>query len=261
MSDFTAGFAARFDAAAQALHLSQSQAEGFAPADLKARAGGKRARGTAEADRDTSARGPVSFAPQPIAPRHFAPADPEHNPTEGWDPMTAATAAAAPNVVDPVAAARRAGYAEGFAAGHEQGEQERERDQALLRGLAETLKSAEFVNRDQIAARLRQTVLFLVAKMVGDSGIAPDLLVKRVAAATDIIADAAEAAILRLHPDDLPLVSDILPGTLNIIPDAAIERGGFILESAATIVEDGPTLWLEQLAHAIERVAVPPTGI
>jgi flagellar assembly protein FliH len=30
-----------------------------------------------------------------------------------------------------------------------------------------------------------------------------------------------------------------------------------VLESASTIVEDGPELWLEQLAQAIDRVAVP----
>jgi len=36
-----------------------------------------------------------------------------------------------------------------------------------------------------------------------------------------------------------------------------VERGGFVLESASTIVEDGPELWLEQMAQAIERVAMP----
>jgi flagellar assembly protein FliH len=30
-----------------------------------------------------------------------------------------------------------------------------------------------------------------------------------------------------------------------------------VLESAATIVEDGPDLWIEQLAQAIDRAALP----
>ena len=257
MSDFTAGFAARLDAAAQALHLAYSQSDKeFAPNDLKARAGGRRA-----TDRMAQPAGPVSFSAKPISPRHFAPADPDNNPTEGWDPLDpTATTVGAPDYVDPVAAAHAFAYREGFGAGKEQGEQERERDQALLRTLGEALKSAERVDRDQIAARLRQTVLFLVSKMVGDIGIAPDLLTKRIEAATDMIADGAEAALLKLNPDDLPLIADLLPATIHSMGDASVERGSFVLESPSTIVEDGPELWLEQLAQAIERVGVPPLG-
>jgi flagellar assembly protein FliH len=259
MSDFTAGFAARFDAAAQALHHAYSQSDrDFAPNDLKARASGRRA-----TDRTPQQAGPVSFSPQPVGPRHFAPADPDGNPTEGWNPLdstTPAAASAGSTFTDPIAAARAAAYREGFGAGQEQGALERERDQALLRTLGEALKSAERVDRDQIAARLRQTVLFLVSKMVGDIGIAPDLLARRIEAATDMIADGAEAALLKLNPDDLPLIADLLPATIHSMGDASVDRGSFVLESPSTIVEDGPELWLEQLAQAIERVGVPPLG-
>jgi flagellar assembly protein FliH len=41
------------------------------------------------------------------------------------------------------------------------------------------------------------------------------------------------------------------------VADPAVERGGFVLETASTVVEDGPSLWLEQLGAAIETVAVP----
>jgi flagellar assembly protein FliH len=41
------------------------------------------------------------------------------------------------------------------------------------------------------------------------------------------------------------------------VGDVHVARGSFVLESASTIVEDGPELWLEQLAQAIDRVAVP----
>lgn len=258
MSDFTAGFAARFDAAAQALHLAYSQSDrDFAPADLKARAGGRRA-----TDRMAGAGGPTSFSPQPVGPRHFAPADPDTNPTEGWDPLdpTAPASTPASDYVDPIAVARATAYREGFGAGKEQGEQERARDQALLRALGEELKSAERVDRNLIAARLRQTVLFLVSKMVGDIGIAPDLLARRIEAATDMIADGAEAAVLKLNPDDLPLIAELLPATIHSMADASVARGSFVLESPSTIVEDGPELWLEQLAQAIERVGMPPLG-
>lgn len=247
MSDFTAGFASRLDAAARALaHAYAEEPEGFAPRDLKARAGGR-----PQPPRGGEA-GEAMFSPQPVGARFRVAPDDE---TEVEIPGTEGLA---PGFNDPIAQARAAGYTEGYRHGHEQGALERARDQALMRELGETLKSAERVDRDLIAQRLRQTVLFLVSKMVGDLGVAPDLLARRIEAATDMLADSAEAAVLRVNPEDLPLLADILPETLHPIGDHAIERGGFVVESAATIVEEGPDLWLEQLAQAIDRVGVPP---
>ena len=70
-------------------------------------------------------------------------------------------------------------------------------------------------------------------------------------------ADSAESAMLRVHPDDVALLEGKLPRSVFAVGDAAVTRGSFVLESASTIVEDGPELWLEQLAQAIDRVAVP----
>ncbi len=251
MSDFTAGFASRLDAAARALALTIADTDpDFAPRDLKARASG--GRGGAAAGGES---GPVSFSPQPIGPRNSTGGEAE--PMTGWDLRDGAGAAAAP-ANDPIATARASGYTEGFRDGHEQGDMERARDQALLRTLGEALQSNERVDRDLIATRLRQTVLFLVAKIIGDTGVAPDLLARRIDAATDLIAEGAEAATLRINPEDMPLLAELLPASLRPIADTAVQRGSFVLESAATIVEDGPDLWLEQLAQAIEQVGVPP---
>ena len=84
-----------------------------------------------------------------------------------------------------------------------------------------------------------------------------DALAARVEAATALLADSAESAVLRLHPDDVALVKDRLPPTIFTTGDATLERGNFVLEGAATLVEDGPELWLAQLAAAIERVPLP----
>jgi flagellar assembly protein FliH len=109
-----------------------------------------------------------------------------------------------------------------------------------------------------MAGQLRQTVLHLVAKLVGEVGIAPDVLAGRIKAAVDLLADAAESALIRLHPDDVPLVEGKLPASVFPVGDPHVARGGFVVESASTIVEDGPDLWLEQLAQAIDRVPIPP---
>lgn len=243
MSEFTAGFSSRGQGVAEALKAAFApRVAGFSPADL----------------RDRVARGPVSFTPQPAGesgPRHFPPADPDTNPTEGWDPFEAV--AATTPFIDPVAAAHSAGYAEGVAAAQAEMAVTGERDRTLLASLAQALQSDDRIDRDAVAQRLRQTVLFLVTRLVGEVGIAPDLLARRIEAATDLLSDAAESAILHVHPDDVALLEGKLPRQIFAVGDASLTRGSFQLESAATIVEDGPELWLEQLAHAIDRVAVP----
>lgn len=245
MSDFTAGFSARHDAAAHALHHAFSLGDiPFSPADLKARAAGI---------------GPVGFSPHARNPKHFAPADPDANPTEGWDPFDpAAPAAEASAFVDPVSAAHATGYAEGQAAARTQSSEEGMRDRELLEALGEALRAGSHCDRDRLAAQLRQTVLHLVTRVVGDVGVSPDLLAARIAVATDLLADSAESALLRVHPDDVPLFDGKLPKSVFAVGDGEIARGSFVLESASTIVEDGPELWLEQLSQAIDRIAVPP---
>ena len=239
MSSFAAGFSARHNAAAQILHQAfDHPTVGFAAYDVGARA---------------VRSAPVGFAPQPPNPKHFAPENPAINPTEGWDPFDAA----ATTFVDPIATAHAAGYAEGIAAALAESSGTAERDAALLARLGAALRADDRLDRDKMARQLRQTVLFLVTKLVGEIGIAPDLLAGRIDSASDMLADAAESAILRVHPDDVAMLEGKLPRAVFAIGDASVARGAFVLESASTIVEDGPELWLEQLAQAIDRVAVP----
>jgi flagellar assembly protein FliH len=240
---FVAGFAARHDAAAHMLAAAFAPAEGFAP------------------------RAVVRDAPAPEpsdGPRHFSPANPGHNPTEGWDPLD--SGAEQHSFFDPLQAAHAAGYAEGLAAAATaQAELETRhaaaiaRDRAMLETLAASLTADDRIDRNAIAARLRQTVLFLVTKLVGEVGVSSEMLAARVEAAADLLADASESAMLRVHPDDVALLDGRLPRTIFPVGDTQVARGSFVLESASTLVEDGPALWLEQLGHAIERVAVPPS--
>lgn len=241
MSEFVVGFTSRNEGVAQALQAAFAiQPAGFAPADIKDRVGGR----------------PTHFSPQAGEPKHFHPADASSNPTAGWDPF-AATADPSPGFADPVSAAHARGVAEGRAAALAEMGEDDGRDVALLTQLAEALKADDRFDRAQLARHMRQTVLFLVTKLIGEVGIAPDLLARRIEAATDMLTDAAESAMLRVHPDDVALLEGKLPKTVFAVGDAAVARGAFILESASTIVEDGPDLWLEQLAQAIDRIALP----
>ncbi|WP_426258362.1 FliH/SctL family protein [Sphingomonas sp. DC1600-2] len=249
MSEFTAGFSARSRGVAEALQAAFApRVAGFAAADLRERA----------------ERGPVSFSPHDSdgeRPRHFSPAAPGTNPTAGWDPFDANPAPPAQPFVDPVAVAHEAGYAIGYVEGGDAARAEMtalaERDRALLESLTQALQSNDRIDREAVARRLRETVLFLVTRLVGDVGISSDRLAQRIEAAADLLTDATESAMLRVHPDDVALLEGKLPRQIFAVGDASVARGSFVLESASTIVEDGPDLWLEQLAQAIDHVAVP----
>lgn len=241
MSDFAPGFAGRHRAAAHVLQRAFSAPERFAPTAVDTI--GRRRR---ESD-------------APAAPRHFAPANPDADPTEGWDPFAADTPQQAPATFsDPIADAHAQGFAEGRAAALAEAEQAREREMALLQQVSDALAAGAHFDRERMAGQLRQTVLHLVTKLVGEVGIAPDILAGRIQAATEMLAESAESALIRVHPDDVALLEGKLPRSILPVGDPHIARGGFIVESASTIVEDGPDLWLEQLAYAIDRVPIPP---
>ncbi len=231
---FIAGFASRHDAAGAALrHAFAVRGASFTPRDI-----------TPEPPREPEAK-----------PKHFTPADPEADPTEGWDPFDAAQKPT--GFIDPIEAARTAAYEEGLAAARAESAALNGRDQALLNDLAAAIASDHRIDRDRLAAHLRQTVMHLVKLIVGEKGVDEDLLVRRVEIAAGMIGDDAESALLRLNPEDLPLVEGKLPTNVFAAGDATVDRGSFVLESSATIVEDGPDLWLEQLALAIDRAALP----
>lgn len=242
MSDFQPGFAGRHRAAAHVLQRAFADPVGFAPSEVEHI-------GRRRADEEL------------MAPRHFSPADPDRNPTEGWDPFESDLSRAQAGggaFSDPIAAAHAAGFAEGRAAALAEIEDVKAREQALLDQVSTALAAGAHFDRERMAGQLRQTVLHLVTKLVGEVGVAPDVLAGRITAAVEMLADSAESILLRLHPEDVALVEGKLPPTVFPVGDPHVSRGGFVIESASTIVEDGPDLWLEQLAAAIDRVPIPP---
>jgi len=228
---------------------------GFSESDL-----GGRARKAAS---PYAPQGPVSFAPAP-EPRHFTPANPGTNPTAGWDifnpeapdPQQPAPQLPEPVVPDLFAAARAEGFSEGFIAGEQSAALHQQEIEAIDR-LAQALAHIDSFDREAVAARLRQTVLYLVTRLVGETGISADLLAARIEAAMALLADSSEPAQLKLHPDDLKLVDGRVPDHVRAAADRTIERGEFRIETRITAIEDGPAAWLGQLAAAIDRTALP----
>jgi flagellar assembly protein FliH len=206
-----------------------------------------------------AAGGPVHFSPAP-EPQHFRPATPGVNPTAGWDPFDplGEKAKTAPQAsYDAIDAARAEGFAEGMAAAERMAAERGEADAKALSQLAGLFELMSDFDRDVLATRLRQTVLFLVTRLVGEVGVSGELLNSRIEAAVTLLADSSEMAQLRLNPADLTLVEGHAPAQVALIADETIGRGGFRIETRTTSIEDGPAAWLDQLAAALDRAALP----
>jgi flagellar assembly protein FliH len=201
--------------------------------------------------------GPVGFSPAP-EPKHFRPADPGLKPTAGWDPFDPlGDRPKADTGSDAIDAARAEGFAEGMATAERMAAERGEADAQALARIAAALEATTGFDRDALAGRLRQTVLALVSRLIGEAGVSTELLTKRIEAAVTLIADSAEPAMLRLNPEDLKLLEGHVPAPLLAVQDPAIERGGFRVETRSTAIEDGPSAWLNQLAAALDRAALP----
>jgi flagellar assembly protein FliH len=201
--------------------------------------------------------GPVGFSPAP-EPKHFRPADPGFKPTAGWDPFDPLGDKPKTDIgSDAIDAARAEGFAEGVATAERMAAERGEADAQALARIAAVLEATAAFDRDALASCLRQTVLALVTRLVGEAGVSAELLTGRIEAAVTLIADSAEPAMLRLNPEDLKLLEGHVPAPLLAVQDPAIERGGFRVETRSTAIEDGPSAWLNQLAAALDRAALP----
>lgn len=183
-------------------------------------------------------------------------AEPEIEPDaddEPEAPVADAQAEAAPiNLVDEsaVAEAFAAGYAEGEKAAHATLSGQSAACARLIVGLT----GSDRFDRGTLAQRLQQTVLHLVRQMVGEIQIPADRLAARIDHAVSMLADVTEPARVHLHPDDFALIGGHLPSHVATVSSPQIERGGFRLETLSATVEDGPTLWMEQLGSALDKV-------
>ncbi len=143
------------------------------------------------------------------------------------------------------------GYAKGFEAATEQARAEAvELDAA--RGRIETafarLAEAEGLRLEE---RLRETVMALCEQALAPLTQDPDALAGRVHKALSALRRAEDERVLRLHPDDMNLISDRLPDNLNIETDPSMTRGEIRIETAEGGVEDGPEQWRRVLEEAL----------
>lgn len=154
---------------------------------------------------------------------------------------------------DPLAEAFEQGFNEGIAAAQaELALQEAERAAA-----SETIELALYrmdqQGAQEMAERLRQTVLALCEQAVLPLAVEPEGLTARISRAVAMLQRAQDEKRVLLHPDDLALVATRLPPDLLVEADPSVERGGLRIETPDGGVEDGPSQWRRILDEAFHE--------
>lgn len=154
---------------------------------------------------------------------------------------------------DPVADA----YTNGFAAGYEQAQNEASaraaQDAAAYQGLMLSFTRLDAALEEELRLRLRDTVAALCEAAIAPLALDEEALLRRVGRAASMLARADDERVIRLHPDDVKLVSPHLSEQWHVQPDTRLERGTIRIESANGGVEDGPATWRLAISEALHQ--------
>lgn len=200
-----------------------------------------------------------------VAPFHWGAQAPQ--PAAEQAPARPAAAASLPRpaAVTPPAASP-AGLAdierEAFAKGYQQGERAgyeagAKRAEATLRRLGETIDELGDLRRTAVHQIEMQVVRLAleIARRILHREVSMDrhLAEAMVRVALDRLG-ATGPITIRLHPDDVAAVSDRVrtgDGSLTLVADANVSRGGCLVEADAGFVDGGLDAQFAEIAHAL----------
>lgn len=152
---------------------------------------------------------------------------------------------------DPVALAWAEGYEAGVAEAGELARLQAEADETARGAIELALARLDEEQTEALRQKLYATVEALCEAAIAPIALDRNALLARVERAAAMLARADDERVLRLHPDDIKLVGKRLPDGLDVVPDAALERGALRVETQNGGVEDGPAHWRAAIAEAL----------
>ncbi len=152
---------------------------------------------------------------------------------------------------DPVALAYADGFAAGAAEARAQADERAAGEAQSRERLALSFARLDAALEEQLRQRLRDTVAALCDSVLAPHALDPDALMRRIETAVSMLSRVDDERVIRLHPDDLALVSPRLSRDWTVKPDPALERGALRVETASGGVEDGPEQWRRAIAEAL----------
>ena len=154
---------------------------------------------------------------------------------------------------DPLAIAFAEGYAAGAAEAQARAVQQAAEDAAARDGLALSFAKLDASLAEELHQRLRDTIAALCETAIAPLALDEDALIRRIERAVSLLARADDERIIRLHPDDVAMLSARFAADWQVVPDRSLERGALRVETANGGVEDGPDLWRRAIAEALHQ--------
>ena len=148
-----------------------------------------------------------------------------------------------------------AAFAQGFEEGRRAVEEMVAEERAAIAQLAASLEVLKPQPSQALAMLLSETVERLVRQIMGTVEINRDTLLDRAQKAAELIGEEAGPMRMRLHPDDLELLSNASIDT-PLLADNSLLRGTIRLETDEGWIEDGPEARLERLRAALDQMGL-----
>lgn len=157
-----------------------------------------------------------------------------------------------PDLLDPLAAAHDAGFAAGIAAARAEALAQGEADKRCRDRLGFSFARLDTELAETLRQRLLATVVALCEAALAPLTLDMAALARRVERAAAMFMRADDERVVRLNPDDLAAVQDLLPPDWTFLPDPALERGALRVETRSGGAEDGPTQWRQAITEALD---------
>lgn len=171
-------------------------------------------------------------------------------PTPGLHPNPSINARQ-PSGEDPAEVMRKAAYREGFEAGRAQAQAEYAGQASIADTLGLALARLDQAAERALRQRLTETVASLCEQMIEPHLIDGAALERRCGKALSWIEEGPEQLTLRLHPDDIALLSDATRAAWSIRAEPALPRGTLQIETREGVIRDGPDEWRRAITQAL----------
>jgi flagellar assembly protein FliH len=152
---------------------------------------------------------------------------------------------------DPIEAAARDAFLQGFREGERIAREEAEADNAARHALAEAIQHLAQAGEGTLAAMLSQAVVRLVGQIMGEVAVDEALLKARCAAVAACMDGDEARAVLEVNPQDMHLLEEEALG-VALAPNPALGRGCVRLATADGWIEDGPDVRLARLKALLD---------
>lgn len=153
-------------------------------------------------------------------------------------------------VEDPVAVAWAEGYAKGMEQARADAGAALAADEEARAALELSFSRLDAEMAESLRQRLLDTVMALCEATLVPYAHDAEVLARRVERAVAMFSRAEDERVIRLHPDDMAMISDRLAAEWKVVPDPALARGALRVETQTGGVEDGPAEWRRALAEA-----------